>query len=38
MVKYETVSARRTSEENFWHVVSLMTPGLLEDVVTLLKN
>jgi len=37
-VKYETLSARKASEQKFWHMDSLRTLGLLDDVVALHRN
>ena len=37
-LKYETLGARKTSEQKFWHVESLRTLEMLDDVVTLLSN
>jgi len=37
-LKCETLSARKTNEQKFWHADSLRTLGLLGDVVALLRN
>jgi len=37
-LKYETLSARKTSEQKFWHADSLRTLDLLDDVVSSLRN
>ena len=37
-MKYESLSARKTSEQKFWHVESFRTLRMLDDVVTLLSN
>ena len=36
--KYEILSARKTSEQRFWHVESLRQLEMLDDVVSLLRN
>ena len=37
-VKYETLSAKKTTEQKFWHVNSIRALGMFDDVVTLLSN